>query len=374
MRLILDSGAAQSEAHRLRVALCLGVAAVVPCAEMASGIPEIPSPKQADRTRLGVAPRYSKLADTALGSPVFVLAARSSPMSTARAALALPIDRRRPWPRRDTAPAPIDAADYVADGVVEKSLRLARLHPALWMVLAPAVMALAAIGIVVAFTPARQPEPTRNAAAGAAPATKLAVEAPSSGEKPLPALSELEAKPPESLSAHELLRLAEARELRRVADAKALRERVESNPELLADKAVQAELLRLARDVETSHAALAALSTVETALAADLLYEVWTGTSLRSESTELARALALSTDVRPRRQPRCRWLFSCEQPKAANTTRASYRRAQRRRIAARSACWRSFRTGAAAVPKKSDDCYACLRASRTSSPVLPSTP
>jgi hypothetical protein len=263
-------------------------------------------------------------------------------------------------PRSLATSASVETSDAGGSGVLERSLRTARLHPALWMVLAPAVLALSAIGLILVVTPARRPTPPQTALAGGQP-TPVADGATISAEKPLPALAELEARPPESLTASELLRLADGREQQRQADAEQLGEKLKQNPDLLGDKATQAELLRLSRDAETAHAALGALATVKSPVAVDLLYEVWTGTPIHSESTELARALSLSTDVRPRASAALsvaldlRVAQSCEQFRAVLPT--ALKDGDRRSLLPLSKLASKRGCG----PKKTEDCYVCLR-------------
>src|SRR5262249_43227989 len=108
------------------------------------------------------------------------------------------------------------------------------------------------------------------------------------------------AKPSESLSAAELMQLAEGHAEEQRQAAKALRLKVESNPGLLQDKAVQGQLLKCVSEAETARDALAALAASSGPVGPDLLYEVWTGTTQRTAATDLARALVYSTDVRPK--------------------------------------------------------------------------
>ena len=252
-------------------------------------------------------------------------------------------------------------ADFSASGgLLPPSLRVARLHPGLWMVLAPAALAVTAIGIVLAMTPARRAHPTQALAAGNGAVNQPPAAVAPPTEKS-PTLAELEARPPESLSASEVLRVAEGKSLRRLTDAKELRDRIESNPALLSDKPVQAELLRLARDTQTAPQALSTLSSVKSPLGADLLYEVWTGTAARSESTELARALLFSADVRPRASAalsvalELRAAQSCERYQAILPS--ALKDGDRRSFGPMTKL--SSKRGCG--PKKTEDCFACLR-------------
>lgn len=242
-------------------------------------------------------------------------------------------------------------------------LRVARAYPALWMVVAPVALASLVVGLTLATSkpPAASPLPP---APGAMP-TKPGVAAPREGSgvaQRVASVEELEARPAESLSASELLRVADGRAGRRVAEARALGEKLGREPELAADKATQAELLRLARDAETAREALGALARLETPLGADLLYEVWTGTAVRTEATELARALVYSPDVRPRASAaldaalQLRAASSCDAAKAALPH--ALKNGDRRSIPPLTKL--TVKRGCG--PKKTEDCYACLRA------------
>jgi hypothetical protein len=242
---------------------------------------------------------------------------------------------------------------------------VARRYPALWMVAAPALLA---IGVIagVAVTSGKEVKP---AASAVAPPSSVLPEAPLNAraaptlEKVRPAaLAALETKPLASLNASELLKLAAGRSERRLEAAQALRKKVQAEPALAKDKAVQAELMKQAADGETAREALAAMAALEGPLSADLLYEVWTGTPAKNDGTELAQALVYSTDVRPKASPALavaldlRQAETCEQfqsllPKALKDgDRRSLHLLVK--LGAKRGCG----------PKKSQDCYACLRA------------
>ena len=252
--------------------------------------------------------------------------------------------------------------DGVADRGLGRYLSSVRARPVLWMVAAPVALASLAVGVTLALTPARVAKPVRpEATAPAAPRTRPPSEAPSATQRQA-SVEELEARPAESLSASELLRVADGRAERRRAAARALGEKLERDPALAADKATQAELLRLARDVETAREALGVLAHLKTPLAADLLYDVWTGTPGRSEATELSRALLYSPDVRPHASPA---LAAALELRAAQTCEAVKRAlpqalkdGDRRALAPLSKLAAKRGCG----PKKNEDCYACLRA------------
>ena len=174
-------------------------------------------------------------------------------------------------------------------------------------------------------------------------------------------LARLKARPPESLTARELALLAEAQTDEARAAGKALRSKIEGNPALGKDPALQRELLRLADDARTSTDALSTMAVLDAPTGADLLYEVWTHTPVRTEATDLARALVLSTDVRPKASAALavaldlRLAESCEQYKAIlpKALKDGDRRSTHLllKLSGKHGCG----------PKKRDDCYACLR-------------
>ena len=310
----------------------------------------------ADRTLLGVAPpRLDTAVDSSLRSPVFVRAGDSV------ADVEPPPLPRMALPSR--APRPSDEASATSVRVGESAaLRFAREYPALWMVGAPVLLALGVIGLAVATAPTPQPKAVAVSAPRPPVVQKVAEESKPAVEPPgAPTLAELEAKAPGTLSASELISMAQGRAERERLAARALREKVHQSPALLSEKAVQSQLLQSARDPQTAPEALAALASANTPLGPDLLYEVWTGTPSRTEATELARALLYSDQVRPQASPalsvalQLRAAETCEQYKAALPS------------ALKDGDKRSLHLLAKVVnrrgcgPKKAQDCFACLR-------------
>jgi hypothetical protein len=174
-------------------------------------------------------------------------------------------------------------------------------------------------------------------------------------------VAELERRAPETLSSSELISLAQGRAAREQEAAGALQRKLAAAPALARDKAVQSELLRFASDDETAREALAIMTGLEAPVGADLLYEVWTGTALRTDTTDLARALVYSTDMRPKASPalavalELRAAESCQQyqtvlPKALKD-------GDRRALHLLTKLLNKRGCG----PKKTDDCFACLR-------------
>jgi hypothetical protein len=249
-------------------------------------------------------------------------------------------------------------------GIGKLRVQLLGAELALWMVLAPALLmafALMASVVLLLGSSARQHPSVATAAAVTARAPAAP---PAPGKVPLEApklAAALAGKSPESMSAKELVSLAESRSDEQRSAVKTLRAKLEAEPSAAQDKGIQGELFRFASDAETARDSLAAMSSAEAPLAADLLYEVWTGTSSRTDATELARALVYSTDVRPKASPALavaldlRTAESCEQYKAIlpKALKDGDRRSLHllTKLSAKRGC------GA----KKNEDCFACLR-------------
>ena len=314
---------------------------------------------------MGVAPPpLESTADSPLRSPVFVRSGTSvadaEPPPVPR--MALP-SRSPPSAAADSDAAMLLLAGSnggkAEDSPFERVRRYLGRHPALWMLLAPALISLSAVALLHALSPHHSVKltPSTPVERVAAQQARPAVHEDTSAE----AQALLERRTPESLNAHELALLADARSEALRSSAKALRSKVEENPALGKDPALQSELLRFADDPRTSTDALSALAALEKPIAADLLYEVWTRTPVRSDATDLARALLYSSDVRPKASPaltvalELRVAETCEQYKAIlpKALKEGDRRAGHllAKLNGKRGCG----------PKKSEDCYACLR-------------
>lgn len=324
-------------------------------------------------TLLGVpAPRVDSSLDSVARKPVVVRSGTSVVDAESAPAPHTALPSRPPVaepllekPASELPPPP--SSDELGAGPSGRPSRIvtaARRYPALWMVAIPALLAAGVIGGVVATSPAGKAKQTASVAASASPALVdgSATKAKPPGDEPRrDSLAELETKPLESLSASELLKLAEGRSERRLETAQALRKKVQDEPGLAKDKSVQVELLKQVGDAETAREALAAMAALEGPVGADLLYEAWTGTPARNDATELARALVYSKDVRPKASPalavalELRQAETCEQFKVAlpKALKDGDRRSLHLlvKLANKRGCG----------PKKSQDCYACLR-------------
>jgi hypothetical protein len=73
---------------------------------------------------------------------------------------------------------------------------------------------------------------------------------------------------------------------------------LKQSPQKLEDKKVRAEVVTYVADRATSRVVLEALAEVGSPRALDLLYEIWIGSKERNDTTQLAEALLLASDVR----------------------------------------------------------------------------
>lgn len=311
---------------------------------------------------MGVAPPKIESADSPLRSPVFVRSGTSiadaEPAPVPR--MALPGRSPRVPAADSDAAVQLGAKQAPATNQGQVALRYVESHPVLWMLLAPGLIAVTAIALLHAGGTSHATEPGRVPAppssAGAVPSAAPIGDRPSASE-----LAKLESRPPESLSARELAMLADARADALHESARALRVKVEGNPALGKDPALQTELLRLADDARTSNDALAAMAALEAPTGADLLYQVWTRTAVRTDATDLARSLVYSAEVRAKASPalgvalELRAAESCEQFKAILPK--ALKDGDRRAVLLLSKL--SSKRGCG--PKKSADCYSCLR-------------
>jgi hypothetical protein len=173
----------------------------------------------------------------------------------------------------------------------------------------------------------------------------------------LPALESL----PPRMRAAAVLELAGRLAGRELARAKALAAQLDRDPSLAQDEKTQAEMRRLLDNPETSRHMLAVLAALPGPVSADLLYEVWTGTVLRNETTDLARALLLSEDVRPKASPALSVSLDLRQAETCAENAKLLPRAiehgDRRALHLLIKLTRRYGCG----PNKREDCYPCLR-------------
>jgi hypothetical protein len=176
-----------------------------------------------------------------------------------------------------------------------------------------------------------------------------------------PSPADLARKPPESLSAEDVLTLATIASEKQRDAAKLFHQRLVRDPSSVKNKAVIAELRKLTADPDTAHEALAAAAELPGPQSGDLLYELWTATPGRTDVTELARALAYSRDVRAKSSEALSVALDLRLAETCAANQALLPRAtqtgDRRSLQLLTKLQRKQGCG----PKKSADCFACLR-------------
>lgn len=207
-------------------------------------------------------------------------------------------------------------------------------------------------------SPAATPEVAPAASEHAAPAEPSAMARVAVSDLPV-----LAAIPDDSskLSASEILAIADTRSASDASAARALDAALDRDPGLIREAKTLAEIRRLLDNQQTARIVLGSLAGLPGPVSADILYELWTGTVERNETTELARALLHTKDVRPKASPalavalELRAAERCEAAKALlpRVTREGDRRAFPLVIKLQ----RKYGCGA----NKRADCYPCLR-------------
>lgn len=293
-----------------------------------------------------------------------------------------PPDLRQAPPFLAAQPSLAPAPSLIA--ALRQRVRFAGGEVPLWSLLTPVVLLLTlaaafAAAAVSSAEPAPRtalaadavaPEPSQSAAAplpsAVASAMERAAEPVATTQAPaLPAsgpdMEKLEARKDEELSKDEALTLAAARRAREHEKVAELRRKLQRDPGLFKDAATLTELRRAGEDPLTAPDALSAMAEAPGPLAADLLYEMWTGTVVRNSATELARALVFSKEVRAKASPELaialdlRLADTCEQNK--ELLPRVLEKADRRSLSLLAKLARKFGCGA----NKRQDCYACLR-------------
>jgi hypothetical protein len=251
----------------------------------------------------------------------------------------------------------------------------------LWSLVAPlivigalaAALAAAAVSGAPSTTDSDEPAP---AASASALATREASSGPSAtpSARPAPAgapASALTAPAevegfdlqPGKYAAKEVLGVAAKRAAREIEVAKQLRAALDRDPGLVEEPRTLSELRRLSDTPETARIVLEAMAGLPAPIAPDLLYEVWTGTVQRNDTTELARALLFSRDVRPKASPALAVALDLRVSTDCSTNQAILPRAEkdgdRRSLHLLIQLQRKYGCG----PNKRQDCNPCLRGS-----------
>jgi hypothetical protein len=209
----------------------------------------------------------------------------------------------------------------------------------------------------IAASPESEPEPKSEP--DAAPPPRTLVQRAAAGEAE--ALKELEARPREERSAEETLALADGSRAAKLEELAELQRKIELLPTYGREKPGKSRIFELARDREVATDTLRMLSALPGDVGPDLLYELWTSTTRRNETTELAEALVYSKEVRAKASKALavalalRETEECE--KMAKVLDEAIAFGDRRSLAAIGKLQNKRGCG----PKNRDDCWACLR-------------
>ncbi|HTQ04934.1 MAG TPA: hypothetical protein VMI54_13805 [Polyangiaceae bacterium] len=254
----------------------------------------------------------------------------------------------------------------------------------LWGVLLPAFAATALAAAFIAGVFASSPREQAAAPSASAAADTTAASAPSSpaaatgadassGSNAAASLLDrarsgderaigvLEHQRPEDRGTDEALALAAGKVAEELASVSKLRARLGSDPGLAKDPKVIADLRRMAQEPETSRDALGAMAALPGPISADLLYDAWTSTAEHSSTTELAQALLMGRDVRPKASPALAVALDLREAESCEDNQKILPRAidvgDKRAFAPLTRLLRRNGCG----PTKRDDCYLCLR-------------
>ncbi len=203
------------------------------------------------------------------------------------------------------------------------------------------------------------PPPESPAAREAAPEAKSADRLQRARAGEAAALKMLEQVPADRRSADELLALAEGNAAAAVAAMHELERALARDAAQLGRH--RAKLLDFAASPITAVAAVRTMAALPGPEAADLLYEVWTGTAERTPTTELAEMLVYSAEVRPRASPALGVALDLRRARTCDEFAAvlpqAIEHADRRSHHLLGRLTRRYGCG----KKKSGDCYPCLR-------------
>jgi hypothetical protein len=350
----------------------------LPVHQIARPLPPVPDLKPAlvdERTTVDSQPPVSSLPP---------LTAPARPPSLPPPSLPPP-----PVPRASFSPLQLSPGNFEFEGpprlgqALADRVRVGGAVMPLWGVLFPAFGLTAIVAALLAgyFGPGSKSEPV---ATVAVPSADTAASAPVPSASPLGtpdgnsssnsgsvldrarsgderAIGVLEHQRPEDRGTEEALALAAGKVAQEISSVSKLRTRLASDPGLAKDPKVIADLRRLAQEPDTSRDALAAMAALPGPISADLLYDAWTSTPERSTTTELAQALLMGRDVRPKASPALAIALDLRQAETCEANAKILERAvdvgDKRSFAPITRLLRRNGCG----PTKHDDCYVCLR-------------
>lgn len=198
-------------------------------------------------------------------------------------------------------------------------------------------------------------------AAASTTAEPSAVTTEASAAQDEPTRTSAPAKPADPDSPEGILASARGRTERKHREVAELGQSLKQQPSGLDQAATRKRLLAFADDPATTVQALTIMAGLPGPIAADLLYEVWTGTPARNEATELAEALVYTERLRAAASPalavalEMRRAESCEQHLALIPRAREH--GDRRSMHLLARLMRRHGCG----PRKTGDCYKCLR-------------
>ncbi|HVU01880.1 MAG TPA: hypothetical protein VHE30_09015 [Polyangiaceae bacterium] len=171
----------------------------------------------------------------------------------------------------------------------------------------PLAMA-AGVGIgVFAFAPPKAPPPVASAAPKCPPPPPSAAPPTTTVEKAAvgdyKALDELKAKAAADRSAEETLALARGRSHNKGAALEGFAAEIKKNADLLSNKDQLARLKEFFLDRETTNQAAAIIAGLPGTLGPDLLYDVFSSTRNKNDTTQLCEDLLATKDLRDKASP-----------------------------------------------------------------------
>jgi len=233
------------------------------------------------------------------------------------------------------------------------------LGAALGLFLAPRGGAERGARPVAAGSAATVPSARSAGSAATPPAKRTVEELASAGDED--ALATLNGISPADLTIEQSLALSRGEVASRLAELSTIEKKLKANPEAADDPATLRELLKLARDPQTTLPAQELIATQGRASTTDLLFEIWTGVPTRDPTTILAERLVLSRAVRRHASPALavalalRDVQDCEEATAliAKAAEVGDRRSVRAlvRLNSNRGCGEGAR----------EDCFPCLR-------------
>jgi len=175
------------------------------------------------------------------------------------------------------------------------------------------------------------------------------------------ALAELGARDEAERTVAEAVALIEGRGATARVRITELGARLRKNPTTLEDAAVRQEVWDLLSEPRTATQALAIVAEIPGQLAPDILFRVWTTTSARTDTTELAEMLLFSRQVRSRASPALAVALDLRRTSDCEAVRALLPRAAADGDArsTRPLALVAVKTGCG--PNKRSDCFRCLR-------------